>query len=248
MKLLKNLFLIFFSISTIFTSGCSAITGTSPLEDNSYSEAKTDSKSEVKFRDVSIWGTCDEENSIGSIGGSEKILVCEKDGDNLSWWVQNENEILTEGDSCFDSSNDQPMYTDGLTIASRLICIDNVLRSYPKFDSFDYIEVSERELKLALKNSSENTGKQIVVYGRIFGMNIEGQFQAWVSFKNHSDKFDYGYLDTFFYAESEMTKELVVDDEFKAWVRVRPHTTFEREIGGDSISPALRVDAIERIN
>jgi len=213
------------------------------------SEQIIDATSEdLMMTDAIIWSECDEKDSLGVIKGvSGAILICEETDGGLEWREGSQDMALTAGDSCFDGDNSQPMRSDGKSFATRIICVNGTFETYPPVDKSEYLEVSERELKMLLKNLPENVGKQIVVYGNIFGMGNE-QIQAYVSFKNHKDSYDYGFDDAIFIAETELTRDLVTDDEFKAWVRIRPHTTFDTQIGGKRTTPYLRVDAIERIN
>jgi hypothetical protein len=227
----------------LLVSGCSKSIVQNQPENNSEATLSAD----VEFDNVALWSKCDKETSFGRIGGvSNTVLICTKFDTSLYWGLQENQKTLLAGDLCFDDDNTQPMYNDDKSFSSRLICIDGVFTKYPAFNSEEYDDVSERELKLLLKDLPENIGKKVIVYGKIYNM-IPGQFQAYTSFKNHADEFDYGFDDSIFYAESELTKDLVDDDEFKAWVRIRPHETYETSAGGDRTTPGLRVDAIERI-
>ncbi len=225
-------------------TGCSNNSSSGSGENGSVNS----SAEKIDFENVALWSECDTEAALGAIGGvSQTILVCEKTDSGLIWQYQENEKTILAGDSCFDLNNDRPMYFDGVNFSSRLICNNGVFVNYPNFNAAEYAEVSERELKLLLKDLPENIGKKIIVFGRVFNMN-PAEFQANISFKNHSDEFDYGFDDSILYAESELTKDLVKDDEFKAWVIIRPHVTYETVSGGDRTTPALRVDAIERVD
>ncbi len=245
----KNILLTMMLSLTLILSGCAESSNEGSEERNIDSSTSTDQTDPTEFQDVLLFAPCEKEGSRGEIRGPSKtILICEKRSSGFAWSEDNGSTTVSLGDSCFDDLNIGILRSDNNNFSSRMVCFDGILRPYYEVNESEYLEVSERELKILLKDLPENLGKKIIVFGKVMFFTSPGLVQAYISYKNHEDEYDYGLDDAFVFVETELTKDLVDGDQFKAWVNIREHTSGSTLGGGERRVPVLRVDAIQRVD
>ncbi|RZT83661.1 hypothetical protein EV383_0473 [Pseudonocardia sediminis] len=111
--------------------------------------------------------------------------------------------------------------------------------------------ISERDWQMIAKDPESSEGKRVVVYGRItqfdaatgrtsFRADVRGT--PFPSDENYPD----GMVNTILDGSESDLLPLVEGDVFRAEATVTDATTYDTQIGGQTVAPHLDVTAIER--